>query len=260
MRLAERFARAYRPNLTASPLPAPPIMIRIPVLLASAALLLLAPGCIPYSTGTTATTVPPGAVTGNTAVYFVPGGIEELTTDSTRGSIIGFDLEWRMGIGEHADLGIRAPGLVGVAVDYKRRVAGLHDADAPGLALMAGGGVVNAGDHALFSAAVLASGRNSDRLTPYGGFKAMHVLPLREEAVSDDPTLGVFAGARIGTELLGISPEIAVFYDRSALNLRDHNIIVVPSFTFHGNQLLEAILGRPGSRRPPLPPGPRRWR
>jgi hypothetical protein len=233
-------------------------MIRLRHLVAAPALLLAA-GCIPYSTGTTATTVPPGAVTGNTAVYFVPGGIEKLSADSAHGSIIGFDLEWRMGVDQHADLGIRAPGMVGVVVDYKRRVVGLDDPEAPGLALMAGGGVVNAGDHALFSAAVLASGRSNDRLTPYGGFKAMHVLPLREEAVRDDPTFGVFAGARIGTELLGISPEIAVFYDRSALDLRDHDIIVVPSFTFHGNQLLEALLGRPGSGRPPLPPGPRRW-
>lgn len=219
--------------------------------------LLLATGCIPYSTGTTAATLPRGAVEPSTSIYFVPGGIETLTADSTGGSLIGFDLEARMGIDDRSDLGIRAPGAIGVVVDYKRRVTGLDDPDAPAMALLLGGGVVNAGEHALFSGAVLASGRRTDRVTPYGGFKAMHVLPLTEEAVSDDPTVGVFAGVRIGSERLGVSPEIAVFYDRSALELRDHNVIVVPSFTIHGNQLLDALFGGRSYPPPPRRPG---WR
>jgi hypothetical protein len=81
----------------------------------------------------------------------------------------------------------------------------------------------------------------------------MHVLPLTEEAVRDDPTVGVFAGFRIGTERLGVSPEIAVFHDRSALGLRDNDVIVVPSFTIHGTALLDALFGRP-----PFPTGPPR--
>lgn len=221
--------------------------------LLAACALLLAGACIPYSTGTTAATVPPGSVWPSTVVYFVPGGAETLTVDSAGGSLIGIDIEARMGIDGHSDLGIRAPGAVGVVLDYKRRVTGLDDPDAPAVALLAGGGVVNAGEHALFSAGVVASGRLNDRATPYGGFKAMHVLPLTEEAVRDDPTVGVFAGVRIGSERLGVSPEIAVFYDRSALGLRDNDVIVVPSFTIHGSQLLQALFGRPGYRPPPRP-------
>jgi hypothetical protein len=84
------------------------------------------------------------------------------------------------------------------------------------------------------------------------------VFPLTDEAVHDDPSVGLFAGIRIGTERLGVSPELAVFYDRSALGLRDHDVIVVPSFTVHGNQLLDALFGRqpPPSPRPPRGP----WR
>jgi hypothetical protein len=220
--------------------------------------LLLAPlllgGCIPYSTGTTAATVAPGTVAPSTAVYFVPGGIETLTVDSVGGSLIGIDIEARFGLDEHSDVGVRAPGVVGLVLDYKRRVTGLRDPDAPGLAVIVGGGVVNAGEHAIITGALVGSGRRSERLTPYGGFKAMHVLPLTEEAVDDDPTLGVFAGVRIGTERLGVSPEIAVFHDRSALGLRDNEVIVVPSFTIHGSGLLDALLG-PSWR---FPAGPRR--
>jgi hypothetical protein len=96
--------------------------------------------------------------------------------------------------------------------------------------------------------------------TPYGGIKAMHVFPLVDEAVRDDPTVGVFAGVRIGTEAVAISPEIAVFYDRSALGLRDRNWIIVPSFTLHGDELMRRIFGRPppDPRRPPGYP-PRPW-
>jgi hypothetical protein len=225
-----------------------------PIQLLLAVAVLLSAGCIPYSTGTTAATVPPGRDAPATAVYFVPGGIETLTADSAGGSLIGMDVEVRFGLDEHSDVGIRAPGAIGIVVDYKRRVTGLQDPDAPGLAVIVGGGVVNAGNHALVTGTLVGSGRQNDRLTPYGGLKAMHVLPLTEEAVDDDPTLGVFAGFRIGSERLGVSPEIAVFHDRSALGLRDHDIIVVPSFTIHGSQLLDALFGRPGYP-PPRRPG-----
>lgn len=230
-----------------------------PSLLAASAL-LVSGACIPYSTGTTAATVPAGSVAPSTVIYFVPGGIETLTVDSAGGSLVGIDIEARMGLDAHSDLGIRAPGAVGIVLDYKRRVTGLRDRDAPAVALLGGAGVVNAGEHALFSAAVLASGRADARATPYGGFKVMQVVPLTEEAVSDDPTVGFFGGLRIGSERLGVSPEVAVFYDRSALGLRDHDVIVVPSFTIHGDALLDALFGRSrypaGPRRPPVPP---RW-
>ena len=233
------------------------ILRLIPILPA----LLAAGACIPYATGTTALPAPQGEVVPSASVYFVPGGIERLTVDSVSGSYFGMDSEVRFGIDGRSDVGIRAPGMVGITLNYKRRIDGNGEAAGPALAYMVGAGVVNAGEHAHLEASLLASGRPAGEgisFTPYGGLKAMHVLPMVEYAVSDDPTIGVFAGIRLGTEGLGISPEIAVFYDRSALGLRDRNFIIVPSFTFHGDELVSRIFGTPDTRRPPAYP-PRPW-
>lgn len=230
--------------------------------LLAAPVLLVAGACIPYATGTTALPAPQGEVVPSASVYFIPGGMERLVEgDSTGGSYFGMDWEARFGLDERSDLGIRAPGIMGITVTYKRRVDGNPEPTGPALAYMVGAGVVNAGEHAHFEASFLASGRQTEDVgvTPYAGIKAMHVLPMVEEAVSDDPTVGAFAGLRIGTEALGISPEIAVFYDRSALGLRDHNWIVVPSFTFHGDELVRRLFGRipdTGPRPPGYPPRP----
>ncbi|MBW3572694.1 MAG: hypothetical protein KY467_16485 [Gemmatimonadetes bacterium] len=232
------------------------------MLLAGLAALFAAGGCIPYATGTTALPTPQGEVVPATSIYFIPGGVERLSADSTGGSSFGIDLEARFGLDGRSDLGVRAPGLLGIVVNYKRRIDRRLDEDGPAVAWMLGAGVVNAGEHAHVEASLLTSGRQSDDgagFTPYGGIKAMHVFPLVPEAVRDDPTLGAFAGIRIGTAALAVSPEIAVFYDRSALQLRDRNWIIVPSFTFHGDNLVRALFGgRPDTRPPPGYP-PRPW-
>ena len=235
--------------------------MRFPALLA-APVLLAAGACIPYATGTTALPAPQGQVVPSASIYFIPGGAERLVEgDSTGGSYFGMDTEARFGLDERSDLGIRAPGFMGITITYKRRVDGNPDLSGPALAYMVGAGVVTAGEHAHVEASFLASGRQVEGaagFTPYGGIKAMHVFPMVDEAVTDDPTVGVFAGVRIGTEAVGISPEIAVFYDRSALGLRDRNWIIVPSFTLHGDELVSRILGRtdPRQRPPGYPPRP----
>jgi hypothetical protein len=230
--------------------------MRILRLLPMLAAPLAAGACIPYATGTTALTTPPGEMVPSASVYFIPGGAERLTVDSAGGSYFGIDPEFRMGLDDRSDLGIRAPGFVGLVVDYKHRMDGRPNDAGPALAYLVGAGVVNGGEHALLEAALVASGRaggTSAAATPYGGVKVMHVVPLEADAVSDDPTVGVFAGLRIGTEALAISPELAVFYDRSALGLRDGNWIVVPSFSFHGDELMRRLFGWRGNRYPPRP-------
>jgi hypothetical protein len=234
------------------------IIRHVPALVA----LLSAGACIPYATGTTALTTPRGEMQPSASVYFIPGGLERLTIDSAGGSYFGVDSEIRVGLDDRSDLGIRAAGWVGLVVNYKHRIDGQPGADGPALAYMVGTGVVNAGEHAYLEASLLASGRQAGegaRATPYGGVKAMYVLPLTEGAVSDDPSVGAFAGLRIGTPGFAISPELAVFYDRSALEVRDGDWIIVPSFTFHGDELMRRIFGaRPGGTRPPGYP-PRPW-
>jgi hypothetical protein len=229
--------------------------MRRSILLLFAAGLPLAAGCIPYSTGTTAVPTPVGTMEPSMSAYFIPRGVDFEDPDSSAAPLFGVDLEARIGIDDRSDLGIRAPGFVGVVVDYKRRLdAGPHDGAA--VAATFGGGVVNAGDHALVQAGLLASGRQNSGATAYGRIKAMQVIPLNSEAVSDQPTVGAFAGVRLGTQRLGISPEIGVFYDPSALDLRRSNWIVVPSFTFHGQQLLDLFFGGSRGGADPYPPRP----
>ena len=40
---------------------------------------------------------------------------------------------------------------------------------------------------------------------------------------------------------MAVSPEVAVYYDRSALGIRDRNFIVVPAIAVHGEELIRLI-------------------
>lgn len=218
-----------------------------PLRLAPLLLLVILPACIPYSVGTTARPAPRGEFVPNSTVYFIPGGLEgptynengEETTESV--SLFGTDVEARYGIDEVSDIGVRFPGLSGVVLNYKRLLNPGPDPASPAVAALVGAGFVNAGEHAHFEASLLASGRESSTLTPYGGVRAMQVVPLSSSAVSDSPTIGVFGGLRLGTADVGLSPELGIFYDRSALGLRESSVILVPSVTFHGARLFDLV-------------------
>lgn len=201
------------------------------------------PGCIPYTVGTTARPVPEGQWVPAAVTYYIPAGIERArnTGDTTRSlSLIGMDLEARLGLDDRSDIGVRVPGFTGIVVNYKRLLTGAHS-DRAALAMLVGGGVVNAAEHAHLELALLYSARESDRLTPYGGLKLMQVLPITADAVKDRPSAGFFLGLRIGHADNGISPEIGVYYDHSALGLRRRDVIIVPSITVHGADLLRVF-------------------
>ena len=198
---------------------------------------LLSSGCISYSVGTTARPVPKGEFQPNLLVYAVPNGIEDLVegdggTDTSL-AYAAADFEGRWGLSDRSDLGLRVPSASGAIVNYKRLLSGVNDPQRVAVATLVGAGVVNLGNHAYFEAGLIASGREDDHI-PYGGAKAMHVLPLTSGAVSDSPTVGVFGGVRfrVGTNF-SISPELGVYYDEPALGLRDHNVLFIPSVSFH---------------------------
>ena len=125
------------------------------------------------------------------------------------------------------------PAGSGAIIDYKRLINGVNDRDRLAVATIVGAGIVNFGNHAFFAAGLIASGRE-DGHVPYGGIRAVHVIPISSGAVSDTPTAGVFGGVRfrVGTNF-SLSPELGVYYDKSALELRRRNIVVIPSITFH---------------------------
>jgi hypothetical protein len=195
-----------------------------------------ATGCLPYTVGSTAQTLAPGEVRRAGTVYIIPNAID-LLGDSVSTGLRGSDAEIRWGITERTDLGLRIPSFSGAVLTAKHRLWGVAEPDAAAVAVMGGAGLVNWGEHAHFELSLIASGPTSGSITPYGGLRAMQVAPLSTSAVHDSPTAGGFFGLRIGDHAMGISPEIGVFYDRSALGLREGRIIYVPALTVHGDIL-----------------------
>lgn len=222
---------------------------RLAVPLAVLACAALLSGCIPYTAATTAHPVSAeSSPSSSLSISTVPNGLDLLRdstafTDDGATSYTMLDYESRFRIDERSDVGLRIPSASGAVVNYKRRLVGV-DTSRFALAGMVGTGFVNGGNHAHFEATVIASGPEAPVVTPYGGVRAMQVVPLSDGAVSDTPTLGAFLGIRIGSVGLGVTPEIGVFYDEPALATSpDRNVVLVPSITIHGRRLLRALGG-----------------
>jgi len=191
-------------------------------------------GCIPLTVGSTAQPVPVGTTVYTTSVYVVPSSFED-TVNSRSFPRYGVDPEVRFGLDDHSDIGVRVPSFSGIVANYKRRLNGVSEAPGQATAVMLGGGLVNWGDHLHLEATLMTSAGENDRFTPYGGLRAMQVIPISKGAVHDSPTLGGFLGARIGSRIAGISPELGVFYDHSALHIRKGNLLLVPAITINGD-------------------------
>lgn len=209
-------------------------------LLVLASVALLATSCLPYAVGSTARPTPRGELQQTGTFYAIPGGFEN-EADSLSTPLWGIDGELRYGLDDHSDIGLRIPSSSGAVLTYKRRLDGPSERDGAALAVMAGGGFVNFGEHAMMELTLLASGHDRGTITPYGGLRGMQVIPLSRYAVSDRPTLGGFLGLRIGRSDFGISPEVAVYHDRSALGLRERRVIIVPAISIHGRELMSLI-------------------
>jgi hypothetical protein len=175
--------------------------------------------------------------------YFIPDGIELFDTTAT---FTGIDFEIRRGLNDGvSDVGLRIPMLSGLVGTYKRRLNSVSvPGEGPAVAVLVGAGIVNLGQHVHGEIGFIASAAEQGTVVPYGGLRAMQVLPLSESAVSDSPTAGGFLGARFGRRDFGVSVEIGVYYDESALELRSRNVIVVPSITLHGDELMRLLTSR----------------
>lgn len=191
-------------------------------------------GCIPLTVGSTAQPVPVGTTVHSMSMYVVPNSVDDSINNRSYPRY-GVDPEVRFGLDDRSDIGVRAPSFSGIVANYKRRLNGVSQAPGAATAIMVGGGLVNWGDHVHLEATLITSAEDNDRYTPYGGIRAMQVIPINKGAVHDSPTLGGFFGARIGTRTTGISPEIGVFYDHSALRIHKGNVLIVPAITIHGD-------------------------
>lgn len=166
-------------------------LIRVAVALS----IVCAAGCIPLTVGSTAEPVPVGTTVRSTSMYVVPNSVDD-SINNRSFPRYGVDPEVRFGFDERSDIGVRAPNCSGIVANYKRRLNGVSGAPGAATAFMAGGGLVNWGDHAHLEATLITSAGDNDRVTPYGGIRAMQVIPLNKGAVHDSPTFGGFFGAR----------------------------------------------------------------
>jgi hypothetical protein len=229
-----------------------------------AAILTLSAACVPYTVATTAKPVPQGESVKSLVVLAMPPvGLY----DQAERSFLSTDLEIRRGIDSVSDWGLRFPSFAGAVVNYKRL---LTRVDSPVLAsFIAGTGFVNLGNHAHFeetflisrneqmkaaapSTGVIQQAPPSTPIVPYAGLRVMQVVPMNSESVHDKPTVGGFGGLRFGKAGLGVSLEIGVFHDPSALNVRTQEWVVVPAIAIHGDELIDRL-------RPPRPRTRPRW-
>jgi hypothetical protein len=208
----------------------------------------LAAACIPYSVITTAEPTPRGERQTTMSVTAMPSVALYDSTRATNFTII--EGVTRIGLDSVSDVGFRAGGG-GITMNYKRL---LTRRDEPALvSIMPGFGFVNMAQHAHFELTLLASRRSSpiepderERvIVPYGGLRVMQVAPLHRDAVHDRPTAGAFVGMRFGRATFGVSPEVGIFYDHSALGVREGNVVVVPTIAFHGDELIDIIRNLP---------------
>ena len=195
-----------------------------------AALLLLLPmaACLPYTVGTSAQTVPANESTRSASSYFAPNAVK--LDDSVAAPMFGLDVEWRHGLDAFSDVGFRVASG-GAMANYKHRFGADTSHAGSARAFQFGGGIINGGEHALVEATLMASGREDGPMTPYYGVRAMQTIPITKGAVSDQPTVGVFGGLQLGNRWFSVRPELGVFYDHSALGLRQSDLLVVPAFT-----------------------------
>lgn len=201
--------------------------------------LLAAGGCLPYSVNSTAQTVPEGEIVTSLIGGFVLGDSSSPAQESGtwRSNLPIADLEMRLGLSPQSDLGIRVPSGSGLVLNYKRRHWGSPDPDAPAVATVIGGGVVNFASHAYVEASLLVSGARRSSMIPYAALKGFHVLPLSSAALRDHPSVGAALGLRIGTWDRAFVPELAVYYDESVTGLRAGRWVVVPSVGVSGFRL-----------------------
>ena len=207
--------------------------------------------CTPYAVHTTAQPLLRGETSSGTIFTVVPAGAK--IDDSTSHAMPSLDWERRSGLDDRSDVGLRINSASGAIVTYKRRLDGPTNKGGVGTALLVGAGFVNLGMHAHGEVTLITSATDSGRtVIPYAGVRAIQIVPLSTDAVSDKPTIGVFGGTRFGSREGGVSVELGVFYDRSALGLRRNDLVVVPSVAFHGLSFKRLFAGAipraPGAR------------
>ncbi len=203
-----------------------------------AAPLSLLTGCISYSVGMGAETTAPNEQATSSIINLVPGTIKDMSgTQPTRRPSVDTDI--RFGIDDRTDLGFRIATWSGFMLTWKRQLTRADTSATPEnrsrTALMLGGGLINAGEHAGFEATLITSGKWTSAGQSYGALRAIQVAPLSPSARQDDPVVGLVFGHLFGDRNSSFGPEIGVYYDRSVLGLNTSRMLVIPSWVVRRN-------------------------
>lgn len=228
---ASRFGIALRAR--------PVLAARLP-LLVPALFPILTTGCISYTVGQGAETTAPGERSYSSSMNLVPGTLSNSDSSaSTRRPSVDSDIRW--GVDDRTDIGFRIATYSGFMLTWKRQLTRADTSSAPEnrmrTALMLGGGLLNAGEHAGLEMTLITSSKWSSAGQWYAAARAIQVFPITNSARSDDPVAGVAFGHLFGDRDKSIGPEIGVYYDRSTLGLNRNRILVIPSLVVRGQAL-----------------------
>lgn len=187
----------------------------------------LGAGCLPYTMGSTAATVPRGEqrTTLSLAASFGDRSLDE--PPETPMTIL--DAETRIGVSERSDVGLRITGISGAVVSYKHRLHG----SALGAAISAQveGGVVKAGSLAMGGLSVIASSADRQRTAVYGGVRYLPVARLTRDADRESPTIGGFFGVQLRRASFVLLPELSVVRGYDDIIAHRATWFVIPSLS-----------------------------
>lgn len=184
-------------------------------------------GCLPYAMAGTANTLSP--YRSATSVTMSSVRSAGSLRDSSDAIWPAYDLEYREGLDDRSDYGLRLTSFSGVVISYKRRLVG--QGTNAGLAAQVEGGVVNLGTYVLGGASLVGSSSEDAPVTVFGGLRSLFVLRTSSDVKNDSPTAGGFVGAKFGSARVSLMPEVGLYYDHSVLGLRKGNLIVVPTIS-----------------------------
>jgi hypothetical protein len=182
-------------------------------------------GCLPYTMGATAATVPRDSVVATVSLSRGSAAIASRSEYDIPFPTL--DVEARAGIDAASDLGLRVTSLSGLVVSYKRRLLGA--ADGPAVAGQFEAGIVHLGDHGLGGLSLLASGGETAVAAPFVGARVLALAPFRARAARSGPVAGGFAGMRFGAGRVALLPEVAVFRDPNQGDRQGRQWFVVPA-------------------------------
>ena len=134
-------------------------------------------GCLPYTVGSTARTVPAGESTNPPSSYYIPDAVD-LTGDSVSAPMRGTDSRAALWPGRQVRHRLSHSGLQRRRLHVQATTRRHPAPESPCGLVMTGGGFVNWGEHAETSSHYGVGTSDAGVVTPYGGLRVMQVFPM----------------------------------------------------------------------------------